>query len=271
VIGFEKSDRLAAAYGIAVTGTMAITSIVYYIVTRQTWGWSRARAVPLLLLFLAFDIPFFASNLFKFVDGGYVPILIAVGFTTVMLVWSRGRTLTVEKYAKQFPSFEELLPKLDAMLVGRVPGTAVYLASRTDHMPPALMHLITRSHTLHEHVVLLTVQHSETEPRIAEADRIEATVLPKGFLRVVIHSGFSELPNVHDTLERIAIEHGLPFGPDEVTYFLARLNLLGGKTGDMGAFTEGLYSFLQRNSVTADRYFGLPPQQVVEIGTQIDL
>jgi KUP system potassium uptake protein len=187
VIGFHKSDRLAAAYGIAVTGTMSITSIVYYIVTRQTWGWSRARAVPLLALFLAFDLPFFASNLFKFVDGGYVPILIAAGFTTVMLVWSRGRSLTVEKYAKQFPSFEELLPKLDGMLVGRVPGTAVYLASRTDHMPPALMHLITRSHTLHEHVVLLTVHHSDTEPRIAEADRIEATVLPKGFLRVVIH------------------------------------------------------------------------------------
>jgi KUP system potassium uptake protein len=271
VIGFQKSDRLAAAYGIAVTGTMTITSVVYYVVTRQTWGWSLARALPLLALFLAFDLPFFGSNLMKFIDGGYVPLLIAAGFVLVMLVWARGRQLTLETYAKTFPSFDELLPQLDGMLVGRVPGTAVYLASRTDHMPPALMHLVARSHTLHEHVILLTVRASDTEPRIAPADRIELTELGNGFMRVVIHTGFSELPQVHEVLERIAAEHGLPFGPDDVTYFLARLNLLGGKSGEMGVFTETIYSFLQRNSVSADRYFGLPPAQVIEIGTQIDL
>ena len=271
VLGFQKSDRLAAAYGIAVTGTMVITSIVYYVVTRQTWGWSRAKAMPVLALFLAFDIPFFASNLFKFVDGGYVPILIAAGFILVMLVWSRGRRLTVETYAKQFPSFEELAPKLDSMLVGRVPGTAVYLASRADHMPPALMHLIERSHTLHEHVILLTVEPSDTEPRIAESDRVTLTELTNGFLRVVIHTGFSEQPHVHSTLKQIALDHGLPFGMADVTYFLARLNLLGGGGGEMGAVAESIYGFLVRNSVTADRFFGLPPQQVIEIGTQIDL
>ena len=271
VVGFEKSDRLAAAYGIAVTGTMAITSVVYYVVTRQTWGWSRVRALPLLALFLAFDIPFFASNLFKFVDGGYVPVLIAAGFVLVMLIWARGRQLTVDTYAKTFPSFDELVPTLDGMLVGRVPGTAVYLASREDHMPPALMHLVARSHTLHEHVILLTVKASDTEPRIAPEDRVEFTELAKGFMRVVIRTGFSEQPQVHDVLEEIAAKHDLPFGRDEVTYFLARLNLLGGEAGEMGKITETIYSFLQRNSVSADRYFGLPPAQVIEIGTQIDL
>jgi len=271
VIGFGKSDRLAAAYGIAVTGTMAITSVVFYVVTRKTWGWSRVRAVPLLALFLAFDLPFFVSNLFKFIDGGYVPILIAAGFVTIMLVWSRGRYLTVETYAKQFPSYDELAPKLDALLVGRVPGTAVYLASREDHMPPALMHLIERSHTLHEHVILLTVKPSDTEPRVQEADRVRLTVLGNGFLRVVINTGFSEQPLVHATLEQIAAEQGLPFGDADVTYFLARLNLIGGGGGQMGAITETIYAFLVRNSVTADRTFDLPPKQVIEIGTQIDL
>ena len=271
VIGFGKSDRLAAAYGIAVTGTMAITSVVFYVVTRETWGWSRVRAVPLLALFLAFDLPFFVSNLFKFIDGGYVPIVIAAGFVTIMLVWSRGRHLTVETYAKQFPSYDELAPKLDALLVGRVPGTAVYLASREDHMPPALMHLIERSHTLHEHVILLTVQPSDTEPRVQEADRVRLTVLGNGFLRVVISTGFSEQPLVHATLEQIAAEQGLPFGDADVTYFLARLNLIGGGGGQMGAITETIYAFLVRNSVTADRTFDLPPKQVIEIGTQIDL
>ena len=271
VIGFGKSDRLAAAYGIAVTGTMAITSVVFYVVTRKTWGWSRVRAVPLLALFLAFDLPFFVSNLFKFIDGGYVPIVIAAGFVTIMLVWSRGRHLTVETYAKQFPSYDELAPKLDALLVGRVPGTAVYLASREDHMPPALMHLIERSHTLHEHVILLTVKPSDTEPRVQEADRVRLTVLGNGFLRVVINTGFSEQPLVHATLEQIAAEQGLPFGDADVTYFLARLNLIGGGGGQMGATTETIYAFLVRNSVTADRTFDLPPKQVIEIGTQIDL
>ncbi len=271
VLGFEKSDRLASAYGIAVTGTMAITSVVFYVVTRQTWKWTRWIAVPLLALFLAFDLPFFASNLVKFIDGGYVPVLIAAGFVLIMLVWSRGRHLTIETYAKQFPSFEDLAPKLESMLVGRVPGTAVYLASREDHMPPALMHLLDRSHTLHEHVILLTVKTSDTDPQVLAADHVELTELGQGFLRVVINTGFSEQPLVHDTLERIAAEHGFPFGDRDVTYFLARLNLLATGEGQMGTFTETIYAFLVRNSVTADRYFGLPSAQVVEIGTQIDL
>ncbi len=271
VVAFQKSERLAAAYGIAVTGTMAITSVVFYVVVRQTWGWSRLRAVPLLLLFLSFDVPFFAANLFKFVDGGYVPVLIAALFVLVMLVWARGRELLVENYAKSFPSFEELGPKLDAMLVGRVPGTAVYLASRDDHLPPALVHLVSRSHTLHEHVVLLNVKASDTEPRIADEHRVEFTELGRGFARVVIHTGFSEQPSVPEVLERIAAAHALPFGSDDVTYFIARLNLLGGASGEMGHLTETIYRFLERNSVSADRYFDLPPAQVIEIWTQMDL
>ncbi|MFT3697663.1 MAG: KUP/HAK/KT family potassium transporter [Kofleriaceae bacterium] len=271
VVGFEKSDRLASAYGIAVTGTMAITSIVFYVVTRQTWKWPRSIAIPLLVLFLSFDLPFFASNLVKFVDGGYVPILIAAGFVTLMLIWSRGRHLTVETYAKQFPSFEEYDPKLESMLVGRVPGTAVYLASREDHMPPALVHLVERSHTLHEHVILLTVKTSDTDSVVPSDEHLQVTDLGHGFLRMVINHGFSEHPHVHETLERVAAERGLPFGDADVTYFLARLNLLAGKQGQMGPVTETIYAFLVRNSVTADRIFKLPSSQVIEIGVQIDL
>jgi KUP system potassium uptake protein len=271
VVTFRASDRLAAAYGIAVTGTMTITSLIFYVVIRQTWGWPRAIAIPLVGLFLAFDVPFFVSNLFKFVDGGYVPILISLGFIVMMFVWNKGHTLVVETYAKQFPSFEELLPELDKLLVARVPGTAVYLASREDHMPPALMHIVSRSHTLHEHVILLTIRPSDSVPRISEAERYEATALAAGFYRVVIHIGFSEQAPVQAVLERIAAEQHLPFGPDDVTYFLARLNLLAGGGGEMSRWSEAIYAFLQRNSVTTDRYFGLPPSQVIEIGTQIDL
>jgi KUP system potassium uptake protein len=269
VLAFQASDRLAAAYGIAVTGTMAITSIVFYVVTRHTWGWSRAKALPVLVLFLSFDIPFFASNLFKIVDGGWVPILIGAGFVLVMLVWSKGRSIVLGTYANQFPSFEEFAPQLDG--IDRVPGTAVYLASRTDHLPPALVHLLSRNHVLHEHVILLTLQPSDSEPRIPEDSRVEFTELGQRFYRVLVRAGFSEQPHVHDVLVQITKQHGIPFGPDDATYFLARMNLLATGAGQMGALTESIYSFLQRNSVTADRYFGLPPEQVIEIGTQLDL
>jgi KUP system potassium uptake protein len=225
--------------------------------------------LPVLVLFLSFDIPFFASNLFKIVDGGWVPILIGAGFVIVMLVWSKGRSIVIGTYANQFPSFEEFAPQLEK--IDRVPGTAVYLASRTDHLPPALVHLLSRNHVLHEHVILLTVQPSDSEPRIPEASRVEISELGERFYRVVIRSGFSEQPQVHDVLARMTKERNIPFGPDDATYFLARMNLLATGAGQMGALTEGVYSFLQRNSVTADRYFGLPSEQVMEIGTQLDL
>jgi KUP system potassium uptake protein len=271
VLAFRSSDHLAAAYGIAVTGTMGITSVVYYIVVRNTWGWSRAKALPLLALFLAFDVPFFASNLFKFLDGGYVPMLIGVGFISAMLIWSKGRTLMVERFTKRFPSFAEALPQIEERLVARVPGTAVFLASSTEHMPPSLMRLVERGRALHENIILLTVVHSDTDAEITEARRAELTSLSHGFYRVILRIGFMEQPSVHDVLQRVASEHGVRFVEAEVTYYLGRETLLAGSEGRMGRIAETVFGYLQRNAVAADRHFGIPPSQVVEIGTQVDL
>ena len=271
VLAFRSSDRLAAAYGIAVTGTMGITSLVYYIVVRNTWGWSRAKAVPLLVLFLAFDIPFFASNLFKFLDGGYVPMLIGVGFISAMLIWSKGRTLMVERFTKKFPSFADALPQIEEQLVARVPGAAVFLASSTEHMPPSLMRLVERGRALHEIIILLTVVHSDTEAEVPEARRAELTSLGHGFYRVIVRIGFMEQPSVHAILQRVAGEHGVRFVEADVTYYLGRETLLAGGEGRMGRIAETVFGYLQRNAVAADRHFGIPPRQVVEIGTQVDL
>jgi KUP system potassium uptake protein len=271
VLAFRSSDHLAAAYGIAVTGTMGITSVVYYIVVRNTWGWSRAKALPLLALFLAFDVPFFASNLFKFLDGGYVPMLIGVGFISAMLIWSKGRTLMVERFTKRFPSFAEALPQIEERLVARVPGTAVFLASSTEHMPPSLMRLVERGRALHESILLLTVVHSDTDAEVPEARRAELTSLSHGFHRVIVRIGFMEQPSVHDVLQRVAFEHGVRFVEAEVTYYLGRETLLAGSEGRMGRIAETVFGYLQRNAVAADRHFGIPPSQVVEIGTQVDL
>jgi KUP system potassium uptake protein len=271
VLAFRASDRLAAAYGIAVTGTMAITSIVYYIVTRHTWGWSRVKAMPLLALFLSFDLAFFGANVFKFLDGGYVPILIGIGFIAAMLIWSKGRTLIVEQYTKKFPSFAEAVPLLENELVSRVPGTAVFLVSSLDHMPPSLMRLAERGRALQATILLLTVAHSDTESVIPEQHRVEYKALGHGYHRVIIHAGYIERPCVHDILKRVAAEHGLGFDVEDVTYYLGRETILTSGAGRMGKVAETLYGYLQRNAVAADRHFGLPPRQVVEIGTQIDL
>jgi KUP system potassium uptake protein len=271
VLAFRSSDRLAAAYGIAVTGTMGITSLVYYIVVRNTWGWSRAKALPLLVLFLAFDVPFFASNLFKFLDGGYVPMLIGVGFISGMLIWSKGRTLMVERFTKRFPSFADALPQIEERLVARVPGAAVFLASSTEHMPPSLMRLVERGRALHESIILLTVVHSDTEAEVPEARRAELTSLSHGFYRVIVRIGFMEQPSVHAILQRVTSEHGVRFVEAEVTYYLGRETLLAGSEGRMGRIAETIFGYLQRNAVAADRHFGIPPRQVVEIGTQVDL
>jgi KUP system potassium uptake protein len=269
VLAFRASDKLAAAYGIAVTGTMAITSIVYYIVTRHTWGWSRAKALPLLVLFLAFDVAFFTANVFKFLDGGYVPMLIGVGFIAAMLIWSKGRTLIAEQYAKRFPSFAAAVPQLDK--VARVPGTAVFLASSLEHMPPSLMRLAERSHSLQETIILLTVAHSDTDAVIPEQHRATYENLGHGYHRVIVHAGYIEQPSVHAILESVCAEHGVRFVDNEVTYYLGRETIRGTGVGRMGKIAETLYGYLQRNAVAADRHFGLPPRQVVEIGTQIDL
>ena len=271
VLMFRASDRLAAAYGIAVTGTMGITSVVYYIVARQTWGWSRARALPVLALFLAFDVPFFVSNLFKFFDGGYVPMLIGVAFIAAMLVWSKGRTLLVESYTRRFPSFAEAIPQIEALLAARVPGTAVFLASSVEHMPPSLMRLVERGRALHQNIILLTVVYSDTEATIPESRRIELTALGHGFHRAVVSCGFMEQPAVHPILKRATAERAVHFADESVTYFLGRETILATSRGRMGRLAESLFSYLQRNAVAADRQFGIPPQQVVEIGTQIDL
>ena len=165
VLTFRESVRLAAAYGIAVTGTMAITSILYYIVVRHSWGWSRWRAGALLALFLAFDIPFLVANLFKFFEGGYVPMLIGAALIAAMLIWSRGRTALMEQYSSRYPTLEAASRMIQRWLCSRVPGTAVFLAPSPDHVPPILVHHVERSRSLHETVVLLTVLKASTPGR----------------------------------------------------------------------------------------------------------
>ncbi|HKP64798.1 MAG TPA: potassium uptake protein [Polyangiales bacterium] len=270
VLGFQRSDRLAAAYGIAVTGTMTITSVVFYVVSRQSFGWPRWKALPLLVLFLAFDLPFFIANTFKIRDGGWVPVMIGMVFVASMLVWSRGRTLVIEQYAERFPSFDDALPVLRAHLSGRTPGVAVFMASSTTHVPPILMHFVERIRVLPETVILLTVI-TESTPAVPYDQRSELTALGEGVYRLIVRYGFMEHPKVPQVVGDSCARHKLHIDLRDATYYLGRDSLLATRAGKMGSVAESFFAYLARNAVAADRHFGIPPRQVVEIGLQIDL
>jgi KUP system potassium uptake protein len=270
VVGFQKSDRLASAYGIAVTGTMALTSVVYFEVMRHTWKWSLPVAGGILALFLSFDIPFFVANTVKILDGGWVPVLIGIGFIAAMLVWSKGRALTVEEFLRRSPPIAEALPRLLPHLAARVPGLAIFMSSNTTHVPPILVHVVERERALKENVLLLTVV-TETIPRVPVERWVAVTPLHGGVTQAVARYGFMDEPDVPAIVREVSSRIGLSVDPKETTYYLGREAVLATSEGAMGQFAESIYGFLQRNAVGADRHFKIPPEQVIEIGIQLDL
>ncbi len=271
VLSFQKSTALAAAYGIAVMGTMTCTSIVFFVVSTFTWGWPMWRTLPLLLLFLMFDLSFLTANLLKFFDGGYAPVLLGAGVVTVMLVWAKGRRLIAEIYAKRVPALEDLMPMLREKMLARVPGSAVFMTSSPKHAPPILVHYVERARSLHQRVFFLTIVMSADEPTIPQDRRWTVHTMEDGFYRVLANYGFMEAPNVPELFVSVTKALELPVDMSEVTYFLGRENVLALHSGNMNLVAEKLFAFLQRNSRTADRYFAIPPRQVVELGMQIDL
>jgi KUP system potassium uptake protein len=270
VLTFRESVRLAAAYGIAVTGTMAITSILYYIVVRYSWGWSKWKAGALLALFLTFDIPFLVANLFKFFEGGYVPMLIGAALIAGMLIWSRGRTALMERYKAQFSSLEKARPSIERSLCSRVPGSAVFLAPSAEHVPPVLMHHVERTCSLHDTVVLLTVQEMPTAEVAAEL-RYSLSPQGDGFYKLIVSFGYMEEPLLLPVLRTVAEAEQIPFDPDNATYYIGHETIVASNEGSISRIPEAIFSYLNRNAVHEERRYGMPTDQIVEIGTQIDL
>jgi KUP system potassium uptake protein len=269
VLGLQQSSRLAAAYGIAVTGTMAITSVVFFVVTVFRWRWPLWKALPLLLVFLTFDLAFFGANILKFVDGGYIPVVVAVAFLTVMLVWRRGRRLLGEYIKRTSPPLDDFIADLANHAPVRLSGIGVYMCSLSQGVPPVLAHHTKRLGVLHEKVVLLTILFAH-DPVVEPEQRATTEDLGKGFVRVVANYGFMETPDVPELLQRVGLAKK-DAGPRAVTYFLGRETFLASNKGSMGPIGERLFAFLARNAQTATAYFAIPPEQVIEVGYQIDL
>ncbi|MGO9835062.1 MAG: potassium transporter Kup [Polyangiaceae bacterium] len=266
VLAFRESARLAAAFGIAVSGTMAITSFVYFVVTRRAWGWPLWKALPLLVFFLSFDLPFLGANLLKFFDGGWVPVLLGAALFVVMVDWKVGRSVLAEHFVDISPPLDVFVAALETHCKVRIPGTAIFLASGAAGTPPVLVQHTKRIGALRETVVVLTVT-TEHVPYVREQGRATVEDLGKGFWRVVLKAGFMERPNVPKLLDAAK----LPFDLTDATYFVGRETFLAGRLGKMGPISEGLFAFLSRNARSATTWFEIPHEQVVEMGMQIDL
>jgi KUP system potassium uptake protein len=219
---------------------------------------------------LSFDIPFLVANLFKFFEGGYVPMLIGAALIAGMLIWSRGRTALMERYKAQFSSLEKARPSIERSLCSRVPGSAVFLAPSADHVPPVLMHHVERSRSLHDTVVLLTVQEMPTA-EVAADSRYSLTAMDDGFYKLIVFFGYMEEPLLIPVLRTVAEAERVPFEPDNATYYIGHETIVASNDGSIGRIPEAIFSYLNRNAVHEERRYGMPTDQIVEIGTQIDL
>jgi KUP system potassium uptake protein len=269
VLGFRESSNLADAYGIAVTGTMAITSVLFYSVAHVRWGWSVAKAGSLLALFLTFDLSFFLACSAKIAHGGWFPILVAIGIFTVMMTWKLGRKLLGERLAAESLPLEAFLEDIDLVNPHRVAGTAVFLTSIRRGTPAVLLHHFKHNKVLHQQVIILSIV-TDAVPEVAAADFVHLKFLDRGFWAVTAHYGFMQTPDILRVL-RACAGQGLYLNEAETSFYLGRETLLLGKDKGMALWRKRLFRFLSRNARSATDFFSIPPNRVVEIGTQIEL
>ncbi|SEM75756.1 KUP system potassium uptake protein [Stigmatella aurantiaca] len=270
VLGFRSSSALAAAYGIAVAGTATITTVLAYVVARERWGWKRRVALPLVGLFLAVDVSFFCANAVKIPDGGWFPLILAALLFTLLTTWKRGREILAAKLREASMELKGLLDSLSGdHSPHRVQGTAVFMTGNPEGTPPALLHNLKHNKVLHEQVVLLTIL-SEEVPHVPASERVEVEPLEQGFVRVIARYGFMENPSIPDILKR-GREQGLQFQLMSTSFFLGRETLIPSKKPGMAIWREALFAWMSRNARSATSYFRIPPNRVVELGTQVEL
>ena len=267
VLGFRTSSNLAAAYGIAVTTTMVITSLIFYVVTRVRWGWSAPKALLVVLPLLVVDSAFLAGNIPKIPEGGWFPVVVALVLLLQMATWRRGRELVAGRIRRGDQPIRDVLNRLD--LVERVEGTAVFLFKDLGKAPPALISNMRHNKVVHETTLVVSVETADV-PRVDPDDRIETESIAPGVHQVLLRYGFMEEPNVPQALTACS-GRGFRFRADEATYFIGRESVIAGKAPGMNPALERLFVLLNRGADSASRFFGLPPDRVFEVGTRVEI
>jgi KUP system potassium uptake protein len=274
VMAFQNTSALGAAYGIAVTGTMFITTILFHVVVRRRFGWSFAKASTATTAFLLVDLAFFSANAVKIMHGGWVPMLIGVVLFTLMLTWKRGRALLNQRLSEGAMPISMFLDSVSRQSVHRVAGTAVFMTGNDDGVPPVLLHHLKHNKVLHERVILMSVKTADV-PETSAADRVMVQPLGQGFWRVVACYGFMQSPNVPQVLD-VVDQMGIRCRPMETSFFLGRERLIPTVTRSdepfaMPRWRKVIFSILARNARSATEFFAIPANRVVELGTQIEI
>lgn len=270
VLTFRHSSRLASAYGIAVTGTMVLTSIIFFEVARSTWRWPLWKATSLLLLFLSVDLTFFVSNLFKVVDGGFLPLAVGAVLFVGMATWKRGRRIYRDQIEADSPPLADFLATCRQSAVVRAPGGGVFVTGHPDGVPPVLRALVQRVRVLPETVLLLTMQVRHV-PRITPGEGAHYDRLDDGFHRLVIERGYLDQPDVPVALAHACRTWSIPIDLEQATFYLGRATFIASSAGRMGHWSESLFAFMARNSRSVTDTFCIPSVRVVEIDVRLDL
>ena len=267
VFAFKTSDNLATAYGIAVTGTFLCTCVLAMVVFRRQFHWSRTAAVSVFGFFFLIDLVFFAANTLKFLEGGWVPLVLGIALTALMTSWKRGRDLQLARWKQDSLPLAPFLARLPQSRTLRVPGTAVFLTGNPDYVPTSLLHNLKHNKVLHERVLFVTVQNVD-EPEVAPERRTEVSELAPGIHRVVLRYGFMESPNIPRALEDLN-GRGIVFDPMQASYFLGREVLVPAMVPKMPWWRLWLFLVLARNAVPATEFFRIPSDRVVELGVRV--
>jgi KUP system potassium uptake protein len=268
VLSFRSSSALSAAYGIAVTGTMAITSMLFAVVARARWNWSLWHVGLLTAAFLAMDLSFFSANVVKVEYGGWVPLVIGIGIYTLMSTWKRGRIQLGEIQDGNAMPLETFLTSISRNPPVRVKGTAVFMTSSAEGVPVVLLHHLKHNKMLHETVILLSVQ-TRGIPEVGEQHIMTFEPLGQGFYRIVASYGFMQSPNIPHVLA-MAAARGVSIPPMDTSYYLGRERLVLSGHAKMSRWRKALFAVMSRNARSATEFFQIPPNRVIELGAQIE-
>jgi KUP system potassium uptake protein len=266
-VGFRSSDNLAAAFGIAVALTMLLTSLLMYLAMREVWGWSLPLSIAVAGLFVAVDLSFVAANMMKVLEGGWVPLLVGATLFFAMSTWRQGRNALAKKLERDTLPLQAFIAQVHTK--ARVAGTAVYLTSRVDVVPVPLLHNLKHNKVLHRRIVLLHVV-TENIPRVAPDKRVELVHLGDDFHSVVARYGFMQHPNVPRVLDRCGI-NDLHFDMMDTSFFVGRVTLVPERKSRFGAIRCKLFEAMHRNALPATEFFRIPPNRVIELGSQVEI
>lgn len=269
VLSFGSSSNLAAAYGIAVSGTMVITTLLISVVARTVWRWRQPLVFAVIAIFFVIDAGFFSANVLKIPQGGWLPVALGLFLFTLMTTWSHGRALVIEHIRSMTPPLTQFLEDVVPRITVRVPGHAVFMTQFPESTPPALMQNVRHNKILHEHVIFLTVV-TERVPYVPCKDQVQVTELQPGFHRVIVRHGFMDTPDIPGILTECQKQE-LVVPVHEAMFFLSRLTFLATPKPGMALWRERLFVFLARNSARASSFFRIPSEQVIEIGLVIEI